>query len=106
MTVPPEYSSLSSYRATLGHKVKVSTKFCGNFHITNFHEANHGARPNAEYGSYSAHPVLGSCTDCQSEAPLDIEIVRQDLNCNWDMIEPFVEGKPGGGRGAVKEIFR
>ena len=46
------------------------------------------------------------CTDCQSEAPLDIEIVRQDLNCNWDMIEPFVEGKPGGGRGAVKEIFR
>ena len=56
VTVPPEYSSLSSYRATLGHKVKVST----NFHITNFHEANHGARPNAEYGSYSAHPVLGS----------------------------------------------
>ena len=34
------------------------------------------------------------CTDCQSEAPLDTEIVRQDLNCNWDMIEPFVEGKP------------
>ena len=56
MTVPPEYSSLTSYRATLGHKVKVST----NFHITNFHEANHGARPNAEYRSYSAHPVLGS----------------------------------------------
>ena len=49
---------------------------------------------------------LKPCTDCQSEAPLDIEIVRQDLNCNWDMIEPFVEGKPGGGRGAVKEIFR
>ena len=60
VTVPPEYSSLSSYRATLGHKVKVSTKICGNFHITNFHQANHGARPNAEYGSYSAHPVLGS----------------------------------------------
>ena len=25
---------------------------------------------------------------------MDIEIVRQDLNCNRDMIEPFVEGKP------------
>ena len=61
VTVPPEYSSLSSYRATLGHKVKVSTNFhITNFHITNFHEANHGARPNAEYRSYSAHPVLGS----------------------------------------------
>lgn len=36
------------------------TKVRGNFHITNVHQANHGARPNAEYGSYSAHPVLGS----------------------------------------------
>ena len=39
--IPPQYSSLNSYRVTLGHK------------------ANHSHRNNAVYVAYTSHPVLG-----------------------------------------------
>ena len=39
--IPPQYSSLSAYRVTLGHK------------------ANHSHRNNAVYVAYTSHPVLG-----------------------------------------------
>ena len=40
-----------------------------------------------------------SCSDCESVRGT----LKKDLNCNWDVLEPFVEGKPGG---AVKRFFR
>ena len=42
------------------------------------------------------------CTDCESVSGT----LEKDLNCNWDVLEPFVEGKPGGATiciGAVKD---